>query len=139
MRARHRLHVAATHDPDRENQSAQAHHHIVRHGVGVGRVFDVGSDDGADATTPPATEGTVAETPSRPTRPRTPPPTRRPTRTERLRTRPQTTVADTEAPAATFPPVTDDRAPGVTDTSVKVGVMYLDLSPGRTDPRDQPG
>ena len=27
-----------------------------------------------------------------------------------------------------FAPVTDDRAPGVTDTSVKVGVMYLDLS-----------
>ena len=38
------------------------------------------------------------------------------------------TVAGTERPTPTFPPVTDDRAPGVTDTSIKVGVMYLDLS-----------
>ena len=39
-----------------------------------------------------------------------------------------TVPAETESPAATFPPVVDDRAPGVTDTSIKIGVIYLDLS-----------
>ena len=39
-----------------------------------------------------------------------------------------TTVPSTDAPTPTFPPVEDGRQPGVTDTAVKVGVIYLDLS-----------
>jgi len=82
-------------------------------------------DDGADATTPPdtATSNTVAED--------TVPDVTEPVETTADTTADSvadTTVPDTEAPAATFPPVTDDRAPGVSETSVKVGVMYLDLS-----------
>ena len=86
------------------------------------------SDDSSDATTPPATEGTAvaddtvpAETTADTAADETVPADTTADTTEE-------TVADTEAPAPTFPPVTDDRAPGVTDTSVKVGVMYLDLS-----------
>jgi len=73
------------------------------------------SDDNADSTTPPdtASADTVADD-------TVPADTTADTTAD--------TVSSTEAPAATFPPVTDDRAPGVTDTSVKVGVMFLDLS-----------
>lgn len=39
-----------------------------------------------------------------------------------------TAPVEVEAPSPTFPPVVDDRAPGVTDTSIKIGIMYLDLS-----------
>ena len=36
--------------------------------------------------------------------------------------------AEAEGPAPTFAPVVDDRAPGVTDTTLKIGIIYLDLS-----------
>ena len=81
------------------------------------------SDDNADSTTPPdtATADTVADD-------TVPADTTADTAADTTADTTADTVSSTEAPAATFPPVTDDRAPGVTDTSVKVGVMFLDLS-----------
>jgi hypothetical protein len=85
------------------------------------------SDDNADSTTPPdtATADTVADdtVPADTTADTT-----ADTAADTTADTTADTVSSTEAPAATFPPVTDDRAPGVTDTSVKVGVMFLDLS-----------
>jgi hypothetical protein len=87
------------------------------------------SDDDADATTPDtATEETTAETTADTAEPVDT--TAEDTADTADTTEPASTEvpATTEAPAASFPPVVDDRAPGVTDTSVKVGVVYLDLS-----------
>ena len=97
-------------------------------------------DEGADATTPAdtATADTVAED----TVPDATEPvdtTAATTADTTADTAAETTVPDTEAPAATFPPVEDDRAPGVTDTSVKVGVDVPRPLVSRPDPWDQPG
>ncbi len=86
-------------------------------------------DEGADATTPADTA--AADTVAEDTVPDATEPadtTVETTADTTADTGAESTVPDTEAPAATFPPVEDDRAPGVTDTAVKVGVMYLDLS-----------
>ena len=85
------------------------------------------SDDNADSTTPPDTAS--ADTVADDTVPAdTTADTTADTAADTTADTTADTVSSTEAPAATFPPVTDDRAPGVTDTSVKVGVMFLDLS-----------
>lgn len=76
-------------------------------------------EDAADTTSPPAAETTVADSAAD---------NAGDTTVAEAASAATTAPAATDAPAPTFPPVVDDRAPGVTDTTIKIGVMYLDLS-----------
>ena len=111
---------------------AQAHDHIVRHGVGIGRVFDVGvrrqfrcddaTADGSGTRRSPTTPNRGDDRGHRRRHDRG----RRPPR--RLRTRTEDTVPSTEA-AATDVPAGDRRSgAGSHRHAIKVGVVYLDLS-----------
>jgi len=75
-------------------------------------------EDAADTTSPPAAETTVGDSVADSAADTT-------VAADSVDT---TAPTATDAPAPAFPPVVDDRAPGVTDTSIKIGIMYLDLS-----------